>query len=86
VNVVSPATTITPAVEDLMAEEARRKGLPLDKREADFIKENKPNIVAGHLGRPEETAWAVAFLASEKASFITGANYRVDGGSVASIS
>ncbi len=86
VNAVSPATTITPAVEDLMAEEARRKRTPLNEREAAFVRENKPDIVAGRLGRPEETAWVVAFLASERASFITGANYRVDGGSVTSIS
>jgi 3-oxoacyl-[acyl-carrier protein] reductase len=86
VNAVSPATTITPAVEDLMAEEARRKRTPLNEREAAFVRENKPDIVAGRLGRPEETAWVVAFLASGRASFVTGANYRVDGGSVTSIS
>jgi 3-oxoacyl-[acyl-carrier protein] reductase len=86
VNAVSPATTITPAVEDLMAEEARRKSLPLIEQEAAFVRENEPDVVAGRLGRPEETAWVVAFLASERASFITGANYRVDGGSVTSIS
>jgi 3-oxoacyl-[acyl-carrier protein] reductase len=85
VNAVSPATTITPSVEDLIAEEAKRKNI-LNEKEAVFVRENKPDIVAGRLGRPEETAWVVAFLASERASFITGANYRVDGGSVTSIS
>jgi 3-oxoacyl-[acyl-carrier protein] reductase len=79
VNAVSPATTVTPSVEDLMAEEAKRK------REAAFVRENKPDIVAGRLGRPQETAWVVTFLASERASFVTGANYRVDGGSITSI-
>ena len=32
------------------------------------------------MGKPEEVAAAVAFLASEDASFITGANLMVDGG------
>jgi 3-oxoacyl-[acyl-carrier protein] reductase len=86
VNAVSPATTVTPSVEDLIAEEARRKGIPRNEREAAFVRENKPDIVAGRLGRPQEAAWVVTFLASERASFVTGANYRVDGGSVASIS
>jgi 3-oxoacyl-[acyl-carrier protein] reductase len=86
VNAVSPATTVTPSVEDLIAEEARRKSIPRNEREAAFVRENKPDIVASRLGRPQETAWVVTFLASERASFVTGANYRVDGGSVTSIS
>ncbi|MBU4099349.1 SDR family oxidoreductase, partial [Patescibacteria group bacterium] len=38
------------------------------------------NIPMGRLGNPEELAALVAFLASEKASYITGATIQIDGG------
>ena len=76
-NIVSPATTLTPAVEKIIAEEAGS--------EAAFVSENRPNILAGRLGRSEEVAAVIAFLASERASFVAGSNYRVDSGSVGSI-
>jgi NAD(P)-dependent dehydrogenase (short-subunit alcohol dehydrogenase family) len=46
---------------------------------------NRPHIELKRPGESEEVAAAVVFLASEKASFITGTNLRVDGGSVASL-
>mgnify|MGYP001561344184 CR=1 FL=1 len=45
----------------------------------------RPNIVLGRPADPAEVAAVVVFLASDKASFITEANIRVDGGSVADI-
>ena len=42
-------------------------------------------VPAGRLGRPEEMAWAAAFLCSERAAYITGAALPVDGGSLQSI-
>ena len=38
------------------------------------------NVPAARLGRPEEMAWAAAFLASDRAGYITGSALAVDGG------
>lgn len=84
VNAVSPATTLTPLVEEMFRERADETGMSFEEVRQEFIEDEKPGMVRGleRLGKPEETAYVVAFLASEKASWITGANYRVDGGSV----
>jgi len=42
------------------------------------------NIPVGRMGEPQELGDLVAFLASERASYITGAVYQVDGGSIRS--
>lgn len=39
-------------------------------------------VPVGRLGRPEEMGWAVAFLCSERAAFITGSTLAVDGGAL----
>jgi 3-oxoacyl-[acyl-carrier protein] reductase len=85
VNTVSPAFIRTPLVEEMLANQAKSRGTSVDEAERAFVRELRPNIVFGRAGRPEETAGIVVFLASEQASFITGSNYRVDGGSVASV-
>jgi 3-oxoacyl-[acyl-carrier protein] reductase len=43
------------------------------------------SIPAARLGRPEEMAWAAAFLCSERAAYITGAAIPVDGGALRGI-
>lgn len=40
-----------------------------------------PEIPLGRLGQPDEVAQLVAYLASERAAFITGANLSINGGS-----
>ncbi len=85
VNTVSPAFVRTPLVEEMLQQQARTRGVSVDEAEQILLREFRPNIVLGRAGRSEETAGVVVFLASEQASFITGSNYRVDGGSVASL-
>lgn len=85
INTVSPAFIRTPLVDQMLEEQARARGITMDQAEQALLREFRPNIVLGRAGRPDETAGIVVFLASEQASFITGSNYRVDGGSVASL-
>jgi 3-oxoacyl-[acyl-carrier protein] reductase len=85
VNAVSPATTRTPMVQSMFEGMADEQGMDVEDAEEGFLTEERPHIVLGRTGDPEEIAAVIAFLASEEASFVTGANYRVDGGSVASI-
>lgn len=84
VNTVSPAFVMTPLLEDALEQEASEQNTTLEEQIEQFLKENRPHIELKRPGNPEEVAAAVTFLASEKASFITGENLRVDGGSVAS--
>jgi 3-oxoacyl-[acyl-carrier protein] reductase len=85
VNTVSPAFIKTPLVEDMLEGIARQHGTSIEQAEADFLENNRQNIVLKRAGTSEESAAAVLFLASAQASFITGANIRVDGGSIATV-
>jgi NAD(P)-dependent dehydrogenase (short-subunit alcohol dehydrogenase family) len=85
VNTVSPAFIMTPLVSDMLGKMAREQQLSPEDLTKQFLAINRPHIELKRPGESEEVAAAVVFLASEQASFITGTNLRVDGGSVASI-
>lgn len=43
----------------------------------------KEKLMVDRLGQPEDIAWCAVFLASDESAFVTGADYRVDGGALA---
>jgi len=69
----------------MLADQAKAKRITVQQAEEAFLRHTRPPIELGRAGTPEEVAAAVVFLASESASFITGTNLRVDGGSVTSV-
>jgi 3-oxoacyl-[acyl-carrier protein] reductase len=83
-NTVSPGIVVTPGVEQFYRLEASRRdwGDDWEAIEAHILAEVLDNPV-GRLGRPEEVADLVAFVASPLAGYINGANLRIDGGSTA---
>ncbi|MDT9592535.1 SDR family oxidoreductase [Nocardioides zeae] len=85
VNCVSPAFIRTPMTDAMMEKRSDELGVSFDEAVTSFLDEERPYMELKRRGTPEEVAAVVAFLCSERASFVNGSNYRVDSGSVATI-
>jgi 3-oxoacyl-[acyl-carrier protein] reductase len=71
VNNVAPGLILTDRIKDTLP-----KGVDIEIA----LKERAKSIPAGRIGKPEELAALVTFLASEQAAYITGTTIQVDGG------
>jgi len=76
VNAINPGATFTGRVQGSVDAEAARTGKP----PAQVLKEMQERIPLGRLAEPAEVADVAVFLASERASYVTGALITMDGG------
>ena len=80
INTVGPGWTRTDRVTQMLAARAAASQLSATEAEAQIVR----GVPIGRLGEPEEIADVVVFLASERASYVTGTLIPVDGGVVQS--
>jgi NAD(P)-dependent dehydrogenase (short-subunit alcohol dehydrogenase family) len=76
INAINPGSTLTGRVEQGLAAEARMTGVGADV----LLARQQAEIPLRRLGTPEEVAEVALFLASDRASYVTGAIVPMDGG------
>lgn len=75
-NILAPGAIETERLRETAGFEANRTGTSIEE----VLAKRAATIPAGRLGRPEEIAAVAAFLASDRAAYVTGSIVRVDGG------
>jgi len=81
VNNVCPGYFLTDRMRQVAGADAQKEG----KDPAEIISRWESMIPVGRLGRPEELAALIAFLASQRAAFMTGCTIQCDGGMIAGL-
>ena len=75
-NAICPGTVDSPSLGQRIATQAAHDGLSVDAVRAAFVARQP----MGRVGKPEEIAALVAYLASDEAAFTTGQAHVIDGG------
>lgn len=81
VNVMAPGRILTDRVRSIDANQAKREGKSVE----DVSAASQAAIPVGRYGDPREFGDVAAFLASTRASYVTGSVIRVDGGVLANV-
>lgn len=76
VNVINPGATMTGRLQMSLEAESRATG----KTPEELLRQNQQRIPLGRYATPEEVADAALYLASARASYVTGASLTMDGG------
>jgi 3-oxoacyl-[acyl-carrier protein] reductase len=76
INNVAPGYILTARQEEIARARAAERGITLEQ----YFEESAREVPLSRLGRPDELADAIVFLASERGSYINGATLSVDGG------
>jgi NAD(P)-dependent dehydrogenase (short-subunit alcohol dehydrogenase family) len=84
VNTVAPGYIETKAAEGLVERLAENAGTDLDTAQQGLM-DSLGGIPMGRPGRPEEVAELVSFLVSDRASYINGTEYVIDGGTIPTV-
>ena len=70
-NTISPALVVTPATQ------------PALDHVPGFKEEVMKKLMIKRLGQPQDIGWCAIYLASDESGWVTGADFRIDGGATA---